>query len=101
MYLFIVKEKRPVGPRDVMRGARLSSPSVAYRHLQKLETMGLLIKNENGNYIAKEKAAIRGYVWVVKISQEVIPEFPSWIFLPLFVTATLIGILVRKRLVRT
>ena len=30
-----------------------------------------------------------------------IPEFPSWIILPLFLTATLIGILVRKRLVRT
>ena len=28
-------------------------------------------------------------------------EFPSWILLPLFLTATLIGIVVRKRLVRT
>ncbi len=30
-----------------------------------------------------------------------VPEFPSWIILPLFVTATLIGILVRKRVMRT
>ncbi len=30
----------------------------------------------------------------------VIPEFPSWIILPLFVTATLIVTLVRKRLLR-
>jgi len=30
-----------------------------------------------------------------------IPEFPSWIILPLFLTATLVGVLVRKRLVRT
>ena len=30
-----------------------------------------------------------------------IPEFPSWVILPLFLTATLIGFLVRKRLVRT
>ena len=30
-----------------------------------------------------------------------IPEFPSWTILPLFLTATLIGIVVRKRLVRT
>ena len=30
-----------------------------------------------------------------------IPEFPSWIILPLFVTATLVGILVRKRVIRT
>jgi hypothetical protein len=63
VYLYIVKERTPVGPRDVMRGVNLSSPSVAYRHLQKLENMGLLAKNEHGNYFAKEKAAIRGYVW--------------------------------------
>ena len=31
----------------------------------------------------------------------IIPEFPSWTILPLFLTATLIGIVVRKRLVRT
>ena len=30
-----------------------------------------------------------------------IPEFPSWTILPLFLTATLIGILVRKRVMRT
>lgn len=64
MYLYIVQEKRPVGPRDVMRGVGLSSPSVAYRHLQKLETMGLIIKNENGHYIEGEKTSIKGYIWI-------------------------------------
>ena len=64
VYLYVVKERNPVGPRDVMRGVNLSSPSVAYRHLQKLETMGLLGKDDNGNYIAKEKTAIRDYVWL-------------------------------------
>ena len=64
VYLYVVKEHRPVGPRDVMRGAHLSSPSVAYRHLQKLENMGLLVKNEDGYYVEKEKAAVRGYIWV-------------------------------------
>lgn len=64
VYLYVVKKHRPVSPRDVMRGTRLSSPSVAYRHLQKLETMDLLAKNEWGNYIVKEKVAVRGFVWV-------------------------------------
>lgn len=64
VYLYAVKNGRPVGPRDVMRGVRLSSPSVAYRHLQKLETMGLLTKNEYGNYVVKEKVGVRGYIWV-------------------------------------
>ena len=64
VYSYAVKENRPVGTRDVMRGAKLSSPSVAYRHLQKLETLGLLQKNEYGEYVVKEKANIRGYIWV-------------------------------------
>jgi hypothetical protein len=63
IYVYIVKERKPVGPRDVMRGVNLTSPSVAYRHLQKLENMGLLAKNEHGNYVAKEKVSIRGYAW--------------------------------------
>ena len=29
-YVYIVKVGKPVGPRDLMRGANLSSPSVAY-----------------------------------------------------------------------
>jgi DNA-binding transcriptional ArsR family regulator len=64
VYLYVVKKKGLVGPRDVMRGVHLSSPSVAYRHLQKLENMGLLTKDELGNYVVKEKVAVRGYVWL-------------------------------------
>jgi len=41
------------------------------------------------------------YTIIVEQNIDPIPEFPSWIILPLFLTATLIGILVRKRLVRT
>ena len=64
VYLYVVNRKGLAGPRDVMRGVNLSSPSVAYRHLQKLENMGLLIKNESGNYFVEEKVAVRGYRWI-------------------------------------
>jgi DNA-binding transcriptional ArsR family regulator len=64
VYSYVLKESKPVGPRDVMRGANLSSPSVAYRHLQKLEDLGLLEKNEQGRYVIKEKAKISGYLWI-------------------------------------
>ena len=66
VYAYVVGENRPVGTRDVMRGANLSSPSVAHRHLQKLETLGLLEKNKGGNYILKEKTGVSGHVWVGK-----------------------------------
>jgi hypothetical protein len=66
VYLQVIKKGKPVGPRDVMKAANLSSPSVAYRHLQKLEDLGYLQKNEYGEYKAKNKAHIKGYVWVGK-----------------------------------
>jgi hypothetical protein len=66
VYLQVIKKGKPVGPRDVMKAANLSSPSVAYRHLQKLEDLGYLEKNEYGEYKAKNKAHIKGYVWIGK-----------------------------------
>ena len=64
VYLYAVKKGSSVGPRDVMKGANLSSPSVAYRHLEKLEESGLLKKNEFGEYIVKRKAKVAGHVWL-------------------------------------
>jgi hypothetical protein len=64
VYLYVVKKGKPVGPRDAMKGARLSSPSVAYRHLQRLEDMGYLQKNKYGEYVTKDKAHVRGYIWI-------------------------------------
>jgi hypothetical protein len=65
-YVYLIRAGKPVGPRDVMRGANLSSPSVAYRNLQKLIDIGLVIKDEYGNYVVKEKIGFRGYVWMGK-----------------------------------
>ena len=65
-YMYLVKVGKAVGPRDVMRGANLSSPSVAYRNLQKLMDLGLVVKDEYNNYVVKEKVNRKGYVWVGK-----------------------------------
>ena len=59
-YVYLVKADKPVGPRDLMRGANLSSPSVAYRNLQKLIDIGLVTKNDYGNYIVKEESLHKG-----------------------------------------
>jgi hypothetical protein len=66
VYAFIVRADSPVGTREVTRGAELSSTSVAHRHLQKLETLGLIEKDSYGNYTLKEKTPIEGHVWVGK-----------------------------------
>jgi hypothetical protein len=66
VYTYIVHADKPVGTRDVTRGAHLSSTSVAHRHLQKLESFGLIEKNQYGDYIIKEKTSISGHVWIGK-----------------------------------
>ncbi|MDR0797133.1 MAG: hypothetical protein LBE70_00200 [Nitrososphaerota archaeon] len=66
VYAFVVKVGKPVGPREVMRGANLSSPSTAHRQLEKLELLGLIEKTEYGTYVTKEKTGISGHVWVGK-----------------------------------
>jgi hypothetical protein len=66
VYAFVVKEGKPVGPREVMRGANLSSPSTAYRQLQKLESFGLIQKTVYGSYVVKEKTNVSGHLWIGK-----------------------------------
>jgi hypothetical protein len=84
IYLYLVKTGKPVGPRDVMRGANLSSPSVAYRNLQKLMELGLVVKDVYGNYVVKEKADVRGYMW---FGRTLVPRFVifGFIFIGLMV----------------
>jgi len=64
VYLYLVKHDKPVGPRGVMKGVNLSSSSVALRHLQKLEALGLLQKNSHGKYTVKEKVNVKGHFWI-------------------------------------
>lgn len=85
VYAYVAKEGRPVGTRDVTRGAKLSSPSVAHRHLQKLEALGLLEKNEYGDYILKQKTSVNGYIWV---GRSLVPRllFYSFFFMGAFIS---------------
>jgi hypothetical protein len=89
VYLYIVKKRKTVGPREIMKGIKLSSPSVAYRHLQKLEDLGYLQKNRYGEYLVKEKARIRDHIW---IGNRIIPKMflYSLVFLIILIIETLV-----------
>lgn len=95
-YVYLVKVGKPVGPRDVMRGANLSSPSVAYRNLQKLVDLGLVIKDNYSNYVVKEKVSKKGYVWVGKT---LIPSFAIFGFIFIGVLIGEVAILIPHLLV--
>jgi hypothetical protein len=74
-----------------MRGANLTSPSVAYRNLQKLMDLGLVIKDEYGNYVVKEKVGLKGHVWLGKT---IVPRFIVFGFIFLGVLIAEVAILV-------
>ena len=90
-YVYLVKIGKPIGPRDLMRGANLSSPSVAYRNLQKLMDLGLVVKDEYGNYVVKEKVNMKGYVWVGKT---ILPSFAIFGFIFVGVLISELAILI-------
>ena len=90
-YIYLIKAGKPVGPREVMRGAKLTSPSVAYRNLQKLIDMDLVSKDQYSNYVVKEKVGIKGYMWLGK---RLIPRFIIFGLIFLVVLAIEIAILV-------
>ena len=89
VYLYAVKKGEPVGSRDVMKGTDLSSPSVAYRHLQKLEDLGFLQKNEYGEYTVKSKAHVKGYTW---LGHRLVPKM--WFYALLFLAFLVVELFV-------
>jgi len=89
VYLHAAKKVNPVGPRDVMKGLKLSSPSVAYRHLQKLEDLNYLQKNEYGGYTIKKKARIKGHIW---LGHCLLPKM--WLYALVFVSILVVELFV-------
>ncbi len=96
-YMYLIRAGKPVGPRDVMRGANLSSPSVAYRNLQKLIDTGIVRKDEYGNYVVKEKVSFSGYVWIGK---RLVPRFIVFCFIFVGALIAEIAILIPHLLAR-
>ena len=97
-YVFLVKAGKPVGPREVMRGANLTSPSVAYRNLQKLIDLGLVVKDEYSNYVVKEKVGLKGHLWLGKT---IVPRFVVFGFIFVGVLIAEIAILIPHLLFAT
>ena len=89
VYLYAVKKGKAIGPRDVMKGANLSSPSVAYRHLQKLEDLGYLQKNDFGEYTVKLRAHIGGHLW---LGRRLMPKM--WLYSLLFLSILIVELFV-------
>lgn len=70
VYRYAIKRRRPVGVREVQRALKLSSPTLAAYHLDKLEEAGLLKQTSDG-YIV-EKLVLENFV---RLRQLLLPKY--------------------------
>jgi hypothetical protein len=66
----MLKQKNPVGIREIQRGLELSSPSLATYHLSKLEKAGL-VKQEPEGYVV-DKVVLRH---MIRFRRMLIPKY--------------------------
>ncbi len=74
-YLFLIKAGKAVGVRELQRGLDLSSPSVAYHHLEKLERMKLVEKDQYGEYAAVKNVDVNVLQSFTHIGKLFVPRF--------------------------
>ena len=77
VYMYLLSRNEPIGPRQIMRELGLSSPSLAYYHLKRLEELGL-VKRNNNRYIAVPGLKIEGYIF---IGRKLIPRLILYSFI--------------------
>ena len=85
VYWFLLKSGQPVGVREVQRGLRFSSPSVAFHHLEQLRELGLVEKKEiGGHYALVGEVKIGVLKHYVKLGRLL---FPRYFFYAIFTTS--------------
>jgi hypothetical protein len=80
VYRYAIKQRKPVGVREVQRALKLSSPTLAAYHLDKLEEAGLL-KQTSAGYVV-EKLVLENFV---RLRQLLLPKY--LFYLAVFFTA--------------
>lgn len=80
VYHLLLKEDRPLSIRAVQRKLELSSPSLAFYHLNKLENVGLIRQTPNGYVV---DSVLLGDL--VRLKRMFIPRFVFYVGFFLFV----------------
>jgi len=73
VYVYVLK-KRKVGVREVQRALRLSNPSLAQYHLNKLRELGLL-REENGDYEIVNEVKVDLMRDFLRVGTLIVPRF--------------------------
>jgi DNA-binding transcriptional ArsR family regulator len=83
VYWHIFKADRPVGVRETQRALSLSSPSIALYHLEKLREVGILEKDNDGQYSVKETIQVGSLKMFLKVGHVILPRY---LFYAVFLT---------------
>jgi len=90
VYWLVLTNGEPLGVRDVQRGLALSSPSVAFHHLDKLVEAGLLEKDAYGRYAVVKNVEVSVLQAFTRIGRFILPRFS---FYAAFFTSLSLGYL--------
>ncbi|MEM2094342.1 MAG: hypothetical protein QXI32_03490 [Candidatus Bathyarchaeia archaeon] len=91
VYWYVLRQNRKVGVREVQRALRLSSPSVASHHLEKLMRLGLLEKAPTGEYTVQQTVQVGFMRLFLRLGRYMLPRH---LFYAVFFTSMLIGYLI-------
>lgn len=85
VYRYAIKQRKPIGVREVQRALKLSSPTLAAYHLDKLEEAGLLKQTPDGYVV--EKLVLENFV---RLRRLLLPKY--LFYFAIFATAVLFQI---------
>ena len=74
IYLYILTSRESVGVRDVWRELKLSSPSLAQYHINRLLELGMIIQTREGKYAASEEKRVEALKSFVLFYGKLIPR---------------------------
>lgn len=86
VYWALLSRREPVGVREIQRALRLSSPSVAFHHLEKLLELGVVEKDSYGRYVVAKKVDVGVLQAFLRVGGRLLPRF---LFYALFFTTLL------------
>ena len=89
VYWYLIRRgETSIGVRELQRALALTSPSVAFHHLEKLVSLGLVRKNEQGEYILVEEVKVGIFRNFVRVGALLLPRYT---FYAVLVTSMLVG----------
>ncbi|MCW4032296.1 MAG: hypothetical protein NWF08_02770 [Candidatus Bathyarchaeota archaeon] len=88
---FLSLGKKSIGVRELQRALNLSSPSVAFHHLEKLRRLGLLQKKITGDYYLVQKVKVGILKQFIGLGKLLLPRY---LFYAIFFTTILVSYLI-------